>query len=95
MSCGQGFKGTPLLPARRLTSITATASLLTAGAWFLGLLTALEKQPRDRAIIEALYGTGARVEELYREIRPLRIYEGATDVLKLIVAQSILPPTPR
>jgi integrase len=28
------------------------------------LLTAVEKQPRDRAIIEALYGTGARVDEL-------------------------------
>ncbi len=33
---------------------------------------------------------GAKVEELYREIRPLRIYEGATDVLKLVVAQSVL-----
>jgi integrase/recombinase XerD len=28
------------------------------------LLTAVENQPRDRAIIEALYGTGARVDEL-------------------------------
>ena len=28
------------------------------------LLTAVEDRPRDRAIIEALYGTGARVEEL-------------------------------
>jgi integrase len=28
------------------------------------LLTALEDQPRDRAIVEALYGTGARVAEL-------------------------------
>jgi acyl-CoA dehydrogenase len=33
---------------------------------------------------------GTKVEELYREIRPLRIYEGATDVLKLVVAQSVL-----
>jgi len=33
---------------------------------------------------------GSKVEELYREIRPLRIYEGATDVLKLIIAQAIL-----
>ncbi len=32
---------------------------------------------------------GSKVEELYREIRPLRIYEGATDVLKLIIASSI------
>jgi integrase len=28
------------------------------------LLTAVEKKPRDRAIIEALYGTGAHVDEL-------------------------------
>jgi site-specific recombinase XerD len=28
------------------------------------LLTAVENKPRDRAIIEALYGTGARVDEL-------------------------------
>jgi acyl-CoA dehydrogenase len=33
---------------------------------------------------------GTKVEELYREIRPLRIYEGATDVLKLVIASSIL-----
>jgi acyl-CoA dehydrogenase len=33
---------------------------------------------------------GSKVEELYREIRPLRIYEGATDVLKLVIAQSVL-----
>lgn len=33
---------------------------------------------------------GSKVEELYREIRPLRIYEGATDVLKLIVADAVL-----
>ena len=33
---------------------------------------------------------GTKVEELYREIRPLRIYEGATDVLKLVIAGSIL-----
>ncbi len=33
---------------------------------------------------------GSKVEELYREIRPLRIYEGATDVLKLVIASSVL-----
>lgn len=33
---------------------------------------------------------GTKVEQLYREIRPLRIYEGATDVLKLVVARSVL-----
>ncbi len=33
---------------------------------------------------------GQAVERLYREIRALRIYEGATDVQKLIVAREIL-----
>lgn len=34
--------------------------------------------------------SGERVEKLYREIRPLRIYEGATEVQKLIIAKEIL-----
>jgi acyl-CoA dehydrogenase len=34
--------------------------------------------------------TGEVVESLYREIRALRIYEGATEVQKLIVARELL-----
>ena len=34
--------------------------------------------------------TGEMVERLYREIRALRIYEGATEVQKLIIARAIL-----
>jgi alkylation response protein AidB-like acyl-CoA dehydrogenase len=34
--------------------------------------------------------TGSAVERLYREIRPLRIYEGATDIQKLVIARSLL-----
>lgn len=34
---------------------------------------------------------GVAVESLYREIRALRIYEGATDVQKVVIARSILP----
>jgi acyl-CoA dehydrogenase len=34
--------------------------------------------------------TGSMVESLYREIRALRIYEGATEVQKLIVARELL-----
>lgn len=34
--------------------------------------------------------SGAVVEELYREIRPLRIYEGATEVQHLIIARELL-----
>jgi len=33
---------------------------------------------------------GAVVERLYREIRALRIYEGASEVQKLIVARELL-----
>ncbi len=34
--------------------------------------------------------TGSVVEHLYREIRPLRIYEGATEVQKLIIGRDLL-----
>ncbi|HEX9166760.1 MAG TPA: acyl-CoA dehydrogenase family protein, partial [Gemmatimonadales bacterium] len=34
--------------------------------------------------------SGSIVESLYREIRALRIYEGATEVQKLIVARELL-----
>ena len=33
---------------------------------------------------------GMTVERLYREIRALRIYEGATEVLKLIIGAKVL-----
>jgi acyl-CoA dehydrogenase len=33
---------------------------------------------------------GVKVEELYREIRALRIYEGATEVQKLVIARDLL-----
>ena len=33
---------------------------------------------------------GQTVERLYREIRPLRIYEGATEVQQLIIARGII-----
>jgi acyl-CoA dehydrogenase len=33
---------------------------------------------------------GSIVERLYREIRPLRIYEGATEVQQLIIARGII-----
>jgi acyl-CoA dehydrogenase len=33
---------------------------------------------------------GSEVERLYREIRPLRIYEGTTEIQKLIIAKGVL-----
>lgn len=58
-------------------------------------MTATEAAQRviDRAV-QMFGGRGVRrgeiVESLYREIRALRIYEGATEVQKLIVAREIL-----
>lgn len=37
--------------------------------------------------------SGTRPEQLYREIRALRIYEGASAVQKVIIARSLLSPT--
>jgi acyl-CoA dehydrogenase len=34
--------------------------------------------------------TGVPVEELYREIRALRIYEGASEVQQLVIAKQVL-----
>ena len=33
---------------------------------------------------------GSAVEHLYREIRALRIYEGASDVQRVIIARAVL-----
>jgi acyl-CoA dehydrogenase len=37
---------------------------------------------------------GVKVEELYREIRALRIYEGATEVQKIVIARELLKSRP-
>ena len=34
--------------------------------------------------------TGCKVEELYRDIRAMRVYEGASEVQKLIIARQTL-----
>jgi acyl-CoA dehydrogenase len=51
----------------------------------------------QRVIDDAVQILGARgvvagslVEELYREIRPLRIYEGATEIQELVIARELL-----
>jgi acyl-CoA dehydrogenase len=51
------------------------------------------QQVIDRAV-QIFGGLGVRsgemVERLYREIRPLRIYEGASEVQKLIIAREVM-----
>ena len=62
-------------------------------------MTATETAQRviDRAL-QMFGGRGVKrgeiIESLYREIRALRIYEGATEVQKLIVARELIK-TPR
>ena len=55
--------------------------------------TEMAQQAIDSAV--QIYGalgvvSGQAVERLYREIRPLRIYEGATEVQQLIIARGII-----
>ena len=40
------------------------------------------------------YMLGVKVEELYREIRALRIYEGASEVQKIVIARDLLKTGP-
>ncbi|MCX7323199.1 MAG: acyl-CoA dehydrogenase family protein [Hyphomicrobiales bacterium] len=64
--------------------------------------TEMAQRVIDRAI--QIFGgegvrVGSKVEELYREVRALRIYEGATEVQKVIIARAMLaardaPPPP-
>ena len=55
--------------------------------------TEMAQRVIDRAI--QIFGgegvrVGVKVEELYREVRALRIYEGATEVQKVIIARALL-----
>ncbi len=59
--------------------------------------TETAQQVIDKAV--QLFGglgvkSGMAVEHLYREIRPLRIYEGATEVQKLIIGRELLRQYP-
>ncbi len=71
-------------PGRRVTREAAMAKMVA---------TENAQQVIDRAV-QMFGGHGVRqgsiVERLYREIRSLRIYEGATEVQKLIIARELL-----
>ena len=70
--------------AARVTSEAAMAKMFATEA---------AQRVIDRAV--QIYGglgvtKGVKVEELYREIRALRIYEGATEVQKVVIAREAL-----
>ena len=58
-------------------------------------MTATESAQRVIDAAVQLHGalgvtTGQTIERLYREIRALRIYEGATEVQKIVIARETL-----
>jgi len=70
--------------AARITREAAMAKLFA---------TEMAQRVIDRAV--QLHGglgvtKGVKVEELYREIRALRIYEGASEVQKIVIARETL-----
>ena len=72
---------------RGAARITRESSMAKAFA------TEMAQRVIDRAV--QIFGgngvrVGVKVEALYREIRALRIYEGATEVQKLIIAREVL-----
>ncbi|MGE0801466.1 MAG: acyl-CoA dehydrogenase family protein [Lautropia sp.] len=81
-TAGSGAPGSA--PARRTTREAAMAKMVA---------TENAQQVIDRAV-QLFGGLGVRhghiAERLYREVRSLRIYEGATEVQKLIIARELL-----
>ena len=80
------YRAAPLsfVHAARVTREAAMAKMFATEA---------AQQVIDRAV--QLHGgrgvtKGEKVEELYREIRALRIYEGATEVQKIVIAREAL-----
>ena len=62
-----------------------------------GMAKAFATEAAQKVIDEAVQILGALgvrsgsvVEELYREIRPLRIYEGTTEIQKLVIARTLI-----
>ena len=74
--------------AARVTSEAAMAKMFATEA---------AQRVIDRAVqLHGGHGVrkGVKVEELYREIRALRIYEGATEVQKIVIAREALRSRP-
>jgi acyl-CoA dehydrogenase len=72
---------------------TGTARVTREAAMAKMFATEAAQRVIDRAV--QLHGglgitKGVKVEELYREIRALRIYEGATEVQKIVIAREAL-----
>jgi len=79
--------------AAHLRDTTTAGRVSTEAAMAKMFATEAAQRIIDRAV--QLHGgagvcLGSEVERLYREIRPLRIYEGTTEIQKLIIAKGLL-----
>ncbi|XXX79976.1 acyl-CoA dehydrogenase family protein [Sorangium sp. So ce134] len=79
--------------AHKRDTASVDARVSTEAAMAKMFATEAAQRIIDRAV--QLHGglgviEGTEVERLYREIRPLRIYEGTTEIQKLIIAKGIL-----
>ncbi len=89
-----GIEAAALLVARAgWTRDTKGVRITREAAMAKMLATETAQQVVDSAV-QVLGGLGVKrgtvVESLYREVRALRIYEGATEVQKLIIARELL-----
>jgi acyl-CoA dehydrogenase len=80
------------------TATPATEQAYTAAA-AMAKMTATENAQRVIDMALQMHGgmgvkVGTKVESLYRDIRSLRIYEGATEVQQLIIGKSVLKTLP-
>ncbi len=80
------------------TDTAAQAQAYTAAA-AMAKMTATENAQRVIDMALQMHGgmgvkVGTKVESLYRDIRSLRIYEGATEVQQLIIGKSVLKTLP-
>jgi acyl-CoA dehydrogenase len=77
------------------TAVTAEAQAYIAAQAAMAKMTATENAQRVIDMALQMHGglgvkVGTKVESLYRDIRSLRIYEGATEVQQLIIGKSVL-----
>jgi acyl-CoA dehydrogenase len=79
------------------TKDQGTARVTREAAMAKMVATEAAQRVIDRAVqLHGGHGVtkGVKVEELYREIRALRIYEGATEVQKIVIARELLKNRP-
>jgi len=90
---GEGKRTTREASMAKLFATEAAQRITREGAAAKLAATEMAQRVVDRAVqIHGGHGVmrGSTVERLYREVRALRIYEGTSEIQKLIIAREIL-----